>query len=625
MASDDMMVSSAYGSDLDRAVLCEFIDESQDMLRDIENLLLAAEQNPRDLGLINQIFRPAHSIKGNSAFFGLMRIKELAHALESVLDKIRKSSLAINAAMIQELLAGFDALMLMFARVREGQPEVADDDDFRSTVTKLEELAKTERREPQEEIWGSLVDKLDRVVRKLDLSDREAMVEVESLLSQMRQASVSPPAEQASKTVLEPTSEQQKTEARSEPTLNLRAADGKERDKTMRVQESQIDEFLGYVGELIVVGEMFGHLQQRLHGDRREVESDFRRVNETFSSLSSSLQRSIMALRMIPMQKLLDRAPRLVRDVAQASGKQIEVRLQGGDVMADKHLLEVLDAPFTHLIRNAADHGIEMPEDRKSAGKGESGTIEVMVRHVGPMIELVVRDDGRGLNEPAIRKKAVDMGLLTEGDALDRETLVDLLFQSGVSSAETISDISGRGVGLDVVKSQVNQNGGRIDVSYEEGKGTEFVIALNSAVTTQILAGFLVLVGPETFVLPMEKVHEASRITQDEVTDVARRGRCVQRHGELLPLIDLRMVFGSPSSGGEVEADAELLIVSVLVGGHDYALVVDEVPGVQQVVVKPIDGVNGMPEWFTGGALTGDGTVALVLDLDALIKDIALG
>ncbi len=705
-----MMPEDAAG----REMFIEYIDESLDSLDGLDTLLIRFENNPGDLGAINAVFRPVHSIKGNSAFFGLMQIKKLAHELENLLDLLRKNQKRLEPALTAVLLKGFDTLHGIFRRVREGGAELTAPDELDTLLGEI--TAAAQKPELPISIWPKLVDKLDLMFLRMRREDAALVKEVETLLSQLRdsvpglaatpersgeekrtntplrllQRAVRDPLEgtdvderarhvaealtgleeqhkddeQAQALVTKAretfdtfmntvgfdnllvdllreqadalsalekpaheTAAPQAPEAEPRSTAIARegtdaappaetAAQGTATRKTMRISEEQLDVFLAYVGELVVVGEMFNHLHAQLGRDERNRDSynQFRYVNETFADLSNSLQRSIMALRRVSLKPLLDKAQRLVRDVAGQKGKEIEVRIEDNGLTVDKGIVDMLDAPLTHMVRNAADHGIETPAQREAGGKPRRGTIGVSAREDLDLLRIEIRDDGAGLDLDALKKKAISMGLLSGDREPTWNEITQVLFAPGVSTSKTVSDISGRGVGMDVVKRAVEEHGGFIDVQSTPGQGSVFTIVLKTSVTTQILPGFLVRVSDIVLVLPMEAVVETTQIEAESVTFVTGRGRCIQRHGRVLPLLDMACLLGLSSTRAE-QAD---IVVVIAARNRRIALTVDELVGVQQVVVKPVVGMDGLMKGFAGGAIMGDGAIALVLDPESL-------
>ncbi len=702
-------------------LLAAFFDESAETLNQVAGLFVELEQRPADREVIEAIFRPIHSLKGNSAFFNFMAIKRLAHEMETVLDYVRKGKLVADQAVISTLLAGLDVLRACIDRLRAGDPEVADEKAFDAMVerqraagstvgggitqslTVVESWLTRGAAGLDQSVRPALEQLLLRLRKDLGLSSTNAVIPpsaptpevgIAELRQLIAQAFTEPPSSNALTRMTEliaslgrtATDERGRTlaielndswaaciatagfndilrdhlasqleilitlpgfvvtplhtatveyHAAEAPPMNAPhdasanhdttskeprsdALHRNEAGKSVRVAESRIDTFLHYVGELLVVGDMYGHLQtrsRRIEGGQ-QLAREFRRANDTFAQLSSKLQQAIMAIRKVPIRPQLSKVPRIVRDVAVAKGKEIEVVISGEEIEVDKSLVELLDAPLTHLARNAADHGIETPERRELAGKPRRGTVTISVQETAASIVLAISDDGGGLDLARIRSKAEALGLVAPGVEMGKADIVNFIFASGLSTAEQVSDVSGRGVGMDVVKRMIDQAGGRIDVETEAGRGSRFQLLLPKGVTTQIMVGFLVRSGGQVLVLPLDRVRETFRLRPDEVTSLPGEssGRFIVRHGMPVPLICLANALGLAKDtqvGAVVAVDAQ---------HRRLALEVEAVLGVRKVVLRSLKGLPGSEELFSGGALLGDGTVALILNPDALIE-----
>jgi two-component system chemotaxis sensor kinase CheA len=334
-----------------------------------------------------------------------------------------------------------------------------------------------------------------------------------------------------------------------------------------------------------------------------------------FTVLSGELQRNIMEVRRVAVRPLLQKAPRLVRDIATAQGKDIAVELEGERVEVDKSRLDLLDAPLTHLVRNCADHGIEAPADRRAAGKPERGRIAITAGNEDGWFVLTIADDGRGLDLAAIRRKAEALGLVQAGAALTEQAAVDLIFAAGLSTARTVSDVSGRGVGMDVVRTNLAEAGGDIAVSTRPGHGTTFRLRVPSVVTTQIVRAYLVREGDGIYALPLDRVRETFAV--GDGTDAG----VVLRHGTALPTTPLHRLLGLAAPAAT--ADRRTLI-SIAHRGRLVALSVAATLGVRQVVIRPITGIHAtdLTRRYQGAALLGDGRLALVLDLDRTLAHV---
>ncbi len=669
--------------DIDPQILAGFIDETLESLETVESNLLALEKQPDDLELVNAVFRPIHSLKGTSGFFSLLKTQELSHIMEDLLDALRKGQKKVSKATIDALLKGEDLIRAIFNRVRSGLDEIEEETYFNQIrdliVTTLHASDEATEKEssalPVEGVAGILDDLIEKLnlVRDCVAPDETPIIdhtmeilfklcaEEESTLeihSKKEDASAPPdPGKIASEidtalsssTGIKKDSEQAIDGAdnlsllkKKEPLIeekrrgerrqgDRRQNDRRKRDrrssppnaqkmqKTMRISEQSIDSFLEYVGELVVVEEMFNHLQKQvaLSSLEQNVSKNFKQVIETFSTLSGSLRSSIMEIRSLPVKMLLQKAPRLVRTVAEKAGKQVEIKTRGDEIRIDKSYVELLDAPLTHMLRNAVDHGIELPSQRIQAGKPETGTITITVQERGDNIELIVSEDGQGLNYDAIHQKAVELGLVEAKQPLDDKQIISLLFSSGVSTADAITDISGRGVGMDVVKKNIDAAGGIITVETVQGEGTTFTVSLPKTVSTQIVDGFLVQCSKEVFVLPMEVIGE-SFIPSAEDINTLRGGKheMVKRRGNLMQVIHLAHVLNISES----EEKNHGVMITMNIAEKQYALHVDQILGVQKVVVKHVDALPVQKAIFEGAAVMGDGSVAMIIATEGLIN-----
>lgn len=395
---------------------------------------------------------------------------------------------------------------------------------------------------------------------------------------------------------------------------------GADGGRTMRVEESKIDEFLDYVGELIIMREMFVNVGKRLRAleGHPSLSTEFQRAMGAFSLLSRNLQRSIMEVRKVPVKIALQKLPRIVRDAADSAGKQVTVTLSGSDICVDKSLAESFEAPLIHMVRNAVAHGIETADERRRQGKPTSGSVEVAVTETSAEIVCTIRDDGAGIDAEALRDRAVRLGLMSQRASaeLSLEEAHQLVFAAGLSTASTVNQVSGRGVGMDVVRRNVSERGGRIQISSERGGGSTFTVYLPKTVTLQILDGFLVQVGQERLVLPLRAISESFRPTPEQLHTVAERGECVSRRGRIFPLVRFNRLLALDAAD---RSPSEAIVVSVEVaGGRPAGLLVDQVLGVQQVVLREVAGIDSEPQVFAGGAVLGDGRVAMVIDVDKL-------
>lgn len=589
--------------DVDPQVLQGFLEESRDALAALDALFVLLEKNPADTNTISAIFRPVHSIKGNAPFFGLMRLKTIAHDFESLLAALRDKKVTGHKALFDLLLAGIDEMKAIVERVAAGQAEVSNEEAYAQLLKSAREAAAGTLKPPVEE--SSLRESIIKF-QTWNLSAEQGAVR-EILLAALSTAPLVP-QESAAQPLEKPKPTPDPAPA------NVARAEG---PKSMRVPEERIDTFLGFVGELVIAQDMLRHFSSKFNGHSFDTSlaRDLQVINNVIANLGSGLETAIMSIRKVPLRTLLQKVPRLIRDVAAARGKEIQVAIEGENLEIDKSLIELLDAPLTHMARNAADHGIEKPEVREERGKPRAGTVSVTCRENPTEFVLTIKDDGAGLNQEALQRKAITLGIIQEGQTLSESQIVDLIFMAGVSTAQEVSDVSGRGVGMDVVKRNVESAGGSISVASIPGKGCTFSLTLPKSVTTQIIQGYVVQIQQINFVLPLALVHEAWRLCDSKVSYVLEKGQQVQRHDATQLIVDLGAYL---ELSEKREMDPSQLIVSVNQKDHMLALMVDKIIGPRQVVLKPLDHRINRDGLYLGGALLGDGAVALVLDVDHL-------
>lgn len=704
---------SAGEDEIDPEILMVFVEEALESIEGLDAQFVTLEQHPGDGESLAAIFRVMHTVKGNSAFFGLMKVKKLAHHMEDLMALMREGRVDVTPAAIQTLLRGLDELRSMLHAVQNGEGELS-----RSSQAVQDELL-SKLRDLCEAVEGGghtlagVLSQIDRILAGpadiQQMRERLKLVrtDVAELYAREAGTSKAPPNAAGSATVPTEAPEVELARLLAQPfeeqmsapdaervrellvalqaaghggdatvwqrllaeydaavpdlglghflvegiQLSLRdarrapLADGPERTppvpgsapdqgkpmgagggkrdtpaRTMRVEENKIDQFLDYVGELIIVREMFANVGKLLreNSEVSRLSADYQRALEAFTLLSHSLQGSIMEVRKVPVKAALQKVPRLARDLSAARGKEVKVVLSGDGVPIDKSLLEALEGPLTHMVRNAVDHGIEAPEERERAGKPRTGTLRVEAFEEPDYVRIEIADDGGGIHVDRLKAKAIESGILTASQA-DRMSDTDarnLLFAPGLSTAKEVTDISGRGVGMDVVRRNVTDLGGEIRIDSELGVGTTFNLLLPKAVTVQILDGFLVRVCNHRFVLPLTTIKESFRPDRDQIVQVAERGEFISRRGQVFPLVRFGELLRIDS---ERACASDRIVVSVDLGTDMAAgLLVDEVLGVQQVVLREVNGIEDQETPFAGGAVLGDGRVAMVVDVDRL-------
>lgn len=680
-----------------------FFTESAEHVETIESGLLALEQRPKDLDLLNRIFRGAHSIKGNAGMFHFTAIAELTHKMENILDDLRNEKMPVTPHVIDVLLRGLDGLKSLLDAAQGGEP--ADETSIQVVEAELE-ACQTGSTAPAHEgsspetapkgpppqtatwrmvqiDWSPLPELFQRgmdpakifmelhelgmvkvlQVRTdglpaLDTLDPERCylswtveLETDAPIGQVEEVFVfvrdgseltiidrAPQKPEAYKRVgdilveegvvtpeqvaeslakQKPLGEILVEEKKASPQQVDKALQKQQQLKknevaSIRVDTEKIDKLINLVGELVITQSMITDLSEKFSIDQLPV------LQERITQLERNtreIQERVMSIRMMPIGSAFHRFPRLVRDLAGNSGKQIQLVMSGEETELDKTLIEAIGDPLTHLVRNSADHGLELPEDRLAQGKSARGTIRLHAYHDGGNICVAVEDDGRGLNREKIIKKAVEKGIIADGSNMSDEAVNQLIFRPGFSTAEAITDVSGRGVGMDVVKRNIEGLGGSVDIQSTMGKGSRLTLKL--PLTLAIIDGMTVRVGQDNYIIPLIAVTESIRPKPNELQRIVGKGEVVSLRGEWVPVVKLYEAF---SLTPDFTDPSQALLVIVETDGRRLAVLVDELTGQQQVVIKSLEQNYRKVEAISGATILGDGQVALILDVPGLAK-----
>lgn len=622
-----------------------FFQEAAEHLETMESALLSLRAGQSDGETLDAIFRAAHSIKAGAATFGFDAATRFTHVLESLLDRMRNGEIDRSAALVEVLLRAVDVLRLLVdAAARESEPPAI----WEELVNELdrvggarepakEAVAATPREteyairfEPRPELLRLGLDPL-LVLRDLaqlgslaataDLSRLPALesldpetcylgwrlrLETSAGLDRIHDAFAF--VEDVATVAIEPVPAEVPT-AISQP--RLPTGPGAALRDTIRVSTEKVDRLIDLVGELVIAHSMAAQIMSGFSLDRLpQLEAAMTDLERH----TRELQDRAMRIRMTPVGTIFSRFPRLVHDTGQALGKQVSLEISGEETELDKGVVEGIADPLTHLVRNAVDHGIETPAERLQAGKPAEGSLRLSAYHQGGNVIVEVQDDGRGLNTERIRAKGIERGLITAEEELSEEQVHALIFRPGFSTSDTVSDLSGRGVGMDVVKKSVEALKGAVTVNTGLGRGCTVRIKL--PLTLAILDGLLLRVGEHTYVMPLVSIVESIRPRREQVRDMAGRGEVVVVRKEPLPLLRLGRMFHIPA---EVDDPARGLVVIVEHEGRQLALLVDELLGQQQVVVKSLETNYRKVDGITGATILGNGRAALILDIAGLV------
>jgi len=591
--------------DEDKEIIADFVAESLENLSTIEVKLMDLEQDPSDLDTINAVFRPFHTVKGVSGFLNFNKINKLAHISENLLDKARNGELSIEGEVIDVILESVDILKKMIENVQAtldtGTP-LEGDIDTGQLIVRIEHFLTRSVGEDKKLLGEILVDK--GAISETDLKDA---LDVQK--------------KKDGKKLGEILLEKKKVETKEVVSaLREQKKSGQPAALHVKVDAGKLDNIVDMVGELAIAQSMLRQNELIMTSKDRKLDQ----ISNQLNMITSALQKTAMSLRMVPIKNTFQKMLRLVRDQAKKAGKEVQLVMSGEDTEIDRNMVEEIYEPMVHIIRNSIDHGLELPQEREAANKPKQGYIYLRAYHKGGDIVIEIEDDGQGLNREKIRKKAISSGLIKEGEKLTEGEINNLIFHPGFSTAEKITDVSGRGVGMDVVKNKIIEKlRGRVEIQSSPGKGTTVFIRL--PLTLAIINGMVVRVNSEKYIIPTLAVQESFRPKKTECHTVKRKGEVIMFRDSLVPLIRLDQLLGlngNDSSGEMDKAPWEKLVVVVENQERRRCLLVDELLGQEEVVIKSLGKGLTDVKGIAGGAIMGDGRVGLILDI-AGIFDIA--
>ncbi len=580
----------------DEALTRDFIAEALEYIEEIEINILNLENEPENKDYINAVFRPFHSIKGVASFLNLEEIRSLAHNLESLLDRTRNGEISVTPALIDVVLDGADTLKTLIGQLRdalEGKTIAHANLDIpalTSRIHKIEQGFDTE-------IGGKKIGEI--------LVD-EGLISKEKLEQTLKTKSASPDKKLGQtlieEGVVKPKQISQALRKQVDQVTDLTA---------IRVDTVKLDDLIDMVGELVITQSMISQdLKNQANPDKELV-----RDISQFFRITSSLQRVSTSLRMIPIKQTFQRMSRLVRDLAKNAGKLVSVELVGEDTEIDRNMVDEIYNPLVHMIRNSVDHGLETPEERIKAGKSEKGLITLKAYHRGGNIVIEITDDGKGLDKQKIVSKGVRTGVVSGDEDLSDQEIYKLIFLPGLSTAAKVTDVSGRGVGMDVVKRAVEKLRGKIEIESSVGVGTTFITRF--PLTLAIIDGMIVKVGSESYILPTTAIRQALRPTKESYTSVVGKGEMINAMGQLMPLIRMYDLFDIEP---EYKEPWEAIVVVVDGESGSRCLMVDKIIGKTEVVVKSLgEGLKNI-KGLAGGAILGNGRIGLIVDTEGLFE-----
>ena len=585
----DVRDGGTVPDDADLALLGDFIAESRESMAGAEAALLELEANPEDIEAVNTVFRAFHTVKGTAAFMGLDRLAEFAHHAESLLSRVRDRELPYTQAVANLSLRSNDVL-----------------GEFLDAV---ERSVQTHEPITLPSDYSALMHDLLNVDAVLAGNDTRRA-------SAVAEAAVVPETVTVTTTISTgaPAAVAGESSARATPLASdstrggvvARTTTKTEADLSVRVRTDRLDRLIDMVGELVIAQSMIAADPAVTAIGQHDL---VKKVSHA-GKIMRELQDLSMSMRMVPLKSTFQKLTRLVRDVALKAGKVVELVTDGEETELDRNMVDAIADPLVHMVRNAVDHGVESPADREKAGKPRAGRVQLAAFQQGGSVIVELRDDGRGLNRDRILAKAIEKGLVSPNNSLTDSEINALIFAPGFSTAEQVTDISGRGVGMDVVRRNIESIRGRIDIQSVLGQGTIFQIRL--PLTLAVTDGMLVRVGDERYIVPLTSISLSFRPEADMLSTIPPRGEVVMLRGEVLQVVRLHEMFGIP---GAVTNPAEAILMIIGDGEHRVALLVDQLLGQQQVVAKALgDGVGEIPG-ISGGAILSDGRVGLIIDV----------
>lgn len=632
--------------DGDEEILQDFLVEAGEILELLSEQLVDLEQNPDDSNLLNAIFRGFHTVKGGAGFLQLHALVNCCHSAENVFDTLRNHKRKVTSDLMDVVLETLDNVNAMFEEVRQREAPTAAPQEL---IDRLNQLAlPAGEAVPQSPVPAATVDVADqgditddefeKLLDALD-DDKKASAdtsetiasssvasgngdisddEFEALLDQLHGKGGSPTVAAAAAPESAKKPETAKVSAVAKAPAEPAQAKTPARDAapaasetSVRVDTKRLDDIMNMVGELVLVRNRL----QRL-GDKSEDEQMHKAV-ANLDVVTTDLQAAVMQTRMQPIKKVFGRFPRVVRDLARSLKKEINLVMHGEDTDLDKNLVEALSDPLVHLVRNSVDHGIESPEERERAGKPRVGTITLSAEQEGDHILLLITDDGAGMNAEVLRRKAVEKGMYDQdgADRLTDQECYNLIFAAGFSTKDQISDVSGRGVGMDVVKTKISQLNGQLSVLTKLGEGSSIVIKV--PLTLAIMPTLMIMLADQSFALPLVNVVEIFHLNLSK-TNVVDGRECVVVRDKVFPLFHIKRWLIRGGARNVEPENGHVVIVSM--GTRQVGFVVDQLVGQEEVVIKPLGrGLLGTPG-MAGATITGDGRIALIIDVPSLLQ-----
>lgn len=596
--------------EFEKEVKTDFLFEATQLLNDAEQAFLALEGNKDNPDLMNEIFRLAHNLKGTSRAVGFGDVAEFTHEWENLILKIKEGKIAVTDSIVSLLLECNDHVSIMIKMLTMDMDSKFDSKEIISKI----HLA-LEGNYVADNVQAAAPSEVFSEVPPAEMFEEEAIAEADAEILKNFESNL-----QSNPMSVEQTEERAKSFFPSEHKKEVAAQEAQHteakkpqdnkgkgpavEDDNIRVSLSRVEKLNDVVGELVII-------QTVLNQHREEIQSPLMLKSlSQLSKLSKEIQNISMSLRMIPLKQTFQKMQRIVRDTSKALNKKVHLELIGDETEIDKTVLEHLSDPLVHIVRNAVDHGLEATENRLSAGKPEEGRVTLKAYHEGNNLVIEIKDDGKGINPKIIREKAIEKKVITANQHLSDEDLVNLVFHPGFSTKSEVSEISGRGVGMDVVKTNIEKLSGEVKITTEVGKGSTFRVVL--PLTLAIIEGMVTKIGDERYIIPLAQIYESLSPTKEIIHHVNGVGECLNLRGQVLPLMRVSKALGRTTK--ERPATEQIAII-VNSEERNFAVLVDDITHQQQVVIKKLGEEIVNQKGFMGSSILGDGRPAFILDL----------
>ncbi len=590
--------------DPDSELIGEFVAEANDLIARAEEALLSLEVDPEDMDAVGTVFRAFHTIKGTSAFLELSLLSEMGHHAESLLSRVRDKEIRYQGGYADLALRSLDMLKTLMHLVEKalgGDPLIKPE----GYNALMDALMNPEAAGVSEEMDEVASPRLGDILVAQGKADRQS---IETLVEEHSGGPLGLAAIKTGAASATDVAHALRTQERMKGSSSKQFV-----ETSVRVSTDRLDRLIDMVGEMVIAHSMVAQDNVVVQAAHYEL---LKKVNHT-SKIVRGLQDLSMSMRMVPLKATFQKMARLVRDVARKVGKNVTFVTEGEDTEIDRNLVDVINDPLVHMVRNAVDHGIESPEERKRNGKPPNGTVKLSAFHSAGSVVVQIIDDGKGLDRKAILAKAIEKGMITDSSAVCDRDVCNLILEPGFSTAAVVTDVSGRGVGMDVVKKNIESLRGQVEIQSEPGKGSVFRMSL--PLTLAIIDGMVLRAGQETYVIPTVSIVRSIKPDPRDISTVFNQGRVLSLQGKLIPLYQLTRLYEIDDRGD----DPDGLVVVIEDDGNQAGLIIDELVGRQQVVIKTLGETMQKIPGISGGAIMPNGRVGLIVDIPGLMKLVA--